>query len=55
MAEKIKTKKAQPVKTVKCQQFGNRCSICGTFFEEDVCENGHQIGYSYTVATSTKR
>jgi|GEM_PF-6246959 hypothetical protein len=34
-----------------CQVFGNRCSICGTFFPEgdNVCGQGHLIGEGYSV------
>lgn len=48
---------SNPVKQVVCGQFGNRCSICGSFFEEEVCSNGHIIGHRYTipVPASTKK
>ena len=51
MANEISTKEeTKKVKLVKCQIFDERCSICGTHFEEDVCSSGHQIGHNYTIS-----
>ncbi|MFA5000264.1 MAG: hypothetical protein WC545_02820 [Patescibacteria group bacterium] len=35
---------------VLCQAFGNRCTICGSYFgeDEDVCGQGHMIGVKYS-------
>lgn len=38
------TKPVNKAKFVKVEAFGNRCNICGTFFEDEICSNGHVIG-----------
>ncbi len=40
----VKSKKTETIKNVG---FGNRCSVCGTYFEDGVCSNGHQRGEFY--------
>ncbi len=29
--------------------FGNRCTICGGYFEDDICPNHHERGEKYPV------
>ncbi len=48
--KKVKSTKKEKVKSVRCQQVGRGCNICGTGFEDEVCNNGHQIGHSYTIS-----
>ncbi len=38
------------VQMVTCQAEANHCSICHTFMDEGgVCQQGHQLGGSYSV------
>jgi hypothetical protein len=30
-----------------CAEFNGKCTICGTYFEDDVCDNKHHIGEYY--------
>ncbi len=44
-------KKKKVVKSEVCQTFGNRCTICGSYFDEgdNVCANGHMLGVKYLL------
>ena len=34
--------------TVVCGAFGNRCTICGSYFDEgNICNNKHELGHRY--------
>lgn len=36
------------------KSFGSRCNICGAFFEDGICSNGHQLGALVEVKTTKK-
>ena len=48
MKKSIKKKVATPkVVMVLNEGFGNRCSICGGFFDDGICNNHHERGKTY--------
>lgn len=49
-----KSAKKERVATIRCQQVGRACNICGTHFEDGVCDGGHIIGHNYTVPVTKK-
>ncbi|MDI3496083.1 MAG: hypothetical protein PWQ35_104 [Patescibacteria group bacterium] len=50
MKKKLKKASAKTKREFKCESFGNRCSICGTYFDEDgVCSFGHELGQTYII------
>jgi hypothetical protein len=42
-----KKKEEKRVRLIKCEPFGNRCNIDGSYMEDGVCAHGHQAGESY--------
>ena len=45
-ASQPETKKRE----VKCEVFATcRCTICGSYFEDDVCDYGHVVGQTYYI------
>ena len=48
--ERTSFNKKQKKRLVRCDAFGNRCSICGSYFDEcGVCNNMHIIDQLYEV------
>lgn len=35
------------IEHVSSDGFGNRCNICGSYFEDGTCNNGHEKGKTY--------
>ncbi|MDD3777922.1 MAG: hypothetical protein PHH52_00880 [Patescibacteria group bacterium] len=46
--KRVKTVKKEKTEK-KCESFGNRCTICGTFFEDGFCQHGHEMGETYWI------
>ena len=42
----------RPGRTVICQAFASRCSICGTHLEDDICAHGHEVGKQYPIGSN---
>ena len=47
MENNEKKTEAEEREEITCEPFGNRCNICGTFFEDTVCDGHHEIGKTY--------
>ena len=44
-----KKKEEKRGRLIKCEPFGNRCNIDGSYMEDGICAHGHQAGESYSV------
>ncbi|GEM_PF-3652660 len=46
----LKEETKQKMIEVVAEAFGNRCSLCGSYFDEgNICNNGHELGETYIV------
>jgi len=51
----VSTKSTVGVQKILNDDFGNRCVICGGYFDEGICSHRHEKGKTYYILPRRKK